>query len=930
MPEKQPSDASARPVLMAIDGHSMVYRAYFALAPLAAFNLRSTGEPIGAVFGFMNMLLRAWADVKPSYWAIAFDTRAPTFRDKLYAEYKAGRPPMPDELFKQFTRIREVLEALGVPILERDGHEADDIVGTLARMAEKKGIDTVILTGDTDTLQLIDPHVRVRYQSFRGGASDTLIYDEAKVKERYGLEPRQMIDYKSLKGDDSDHIPGIPGVGEKTATKLLQEFGSIDGLYKNVGKIAPPRIQELVKQNEKRVEENVVLVTIDTKAPIDFDLEAMSVKRYQRARATEVFQRLEFNSLLKRLPDDGNGPIATSADAGANGALSTAQSKDRAYVVVDSAAKLDDLVKQLSASKGFSLDVIGASDMLERSDWPMWANPVGFAFSTALGKGAYVPVGHAMANQLPKDHVLAKLKPVLENSKIEKLVHDGKYVTTILANNGIELKGLTVDVIIAAYLLGAKSLTIKGQAFERLAEEIPAMSELTGTGAKQVTPAHTDVERMCMLACAQADMAHRLWPIYEKELREKELIKLFTDVEMPLVSVLARLERWGIAIDSDLLQKMSAQMAEKIEEIQQAAYSAAGEKFNMGSPQQLSALLFEKLNLPRSKKTKTGYSTDAQVLEGLRPLHKVVGLILDYREVSKLKSTYVDSLPLMVHPKTHRVHTILSQTVAATGRLSSSDPNLQNIPVRTEMGKHIRDAFVVGEAKGWTLLSVDYSQIELRVLAHISKDPGLVEAFQRGEDIHASTASRVFNVPLKDVTGDQRRFAKVVNFGLLYGMGEFGLASRAEMSREEAAPIIAEYFKKYPKIQEYLDNTKAEVKQKGYVQTLLGRRRYIPEINAANAQIRASGERMAVNHPIQGTAADVIKVAMIRLQARMDKEKMRSRMILQVHDELIFETPLEEIAKMKALAHEIMPTALNLDVPLKVDLKQGRTWGEME
>lgn len=915
MPQKPHADASARPVLMAIDGHSMVYRAYFALAPQAAFNLRSTGEPIGAVFGFVNMLLKAWADVKPAYWAIAFDTRAPTFRDTLYADYKAGRPPAPDELTSQFARVREVLEAIGLPILEKDGYEADDIVGTLACQAEKQGVDTVILTGDTDTVQLVSPHVRVRYQSGKG---DTAIYDEAKVRERYGLEPHQMIDYKSLKGDDSDHIPGIPGVGEKTAAKLLQEFKTIDGLYKSIEKVEPPRIRELVRQHEKRVRENVVLVTIKTDSPVAFDREAMSADRYQRAKAVEAFQKLEFNSLMARLPG------ANGAEAQASVASVAPPAKDRSYAVVDTQAALEKLAKELAAAKRFSLTVIGTSEQ------PMWAELVGLAFSAAPGKGWYVPVGHAMANQLPVGEVLAKLKAVLENPKVEKLSYDGKYAAIVLANSGIALHGLALDVTIAAYLLGAKNLTIKGQAFERLGEEIPAPSDLLGTGAKQVTAAHTDIERMSALACAQADMAARLWPVYEKELAEKELTKLFVDVEMPLLPVLAKLERWGIAIDSPMLKKMSEEMAQKLEEIQQAAYQSAGERFNLGSPQQLSALLFEKLNLPKSKRTKTGYSTDAQVLESLRPLHKVVGHILDYREVSKLKSTYVDALPQLVHPKTHRVHTTLSQTVAATGRLSSSDPNLQNIPVRTEMGKRIRDAFIVGEPKGWTLLSADYSQIELRVLAHISKDPALVEAFQRGEDIHASTASRVFNVPLKEVTPDQRRFAKVVNFGLLYGMGEFGLATRAEMSREEAAPIIAEYFKKYPKIQEYLDNTKLEVKQKGYVQTLLGRRRYIPEVNAANAQVRAAGERMAVNHPIQGTAADVIKVAMIRLQASMDKESLRSRMILQVHDELIFETPLDELDKMKALIQELMPTALDLDVPLKVDLKQGRTWGEME
>ncbi len=917
MPEPAASARPKRPVLMVLDGHSMVYRAYHVLAPRMPLNLRSTGEPIGAVFGFANMLLRAWDDIRPDYWALAFDTAGPTFRDELYVEYKAGRPAMPDELASQFGRVRQLLDALGIPVLEVDGYEADDIIGTLARQAEQQDIETVILTGDTDELQLVSSHVRVRLTT---GQAETRVYDPEQVRRRYGLEPNQLIDFKALKGDSSDNIPGVPGVGEKTAAKLLQQFGSIEALYSHIDQVEPPRIQGLLREHQERVKLNKELVTIVTAMPLEFDFQQGRTDRYQRAKAVALFKELEFGSLISRLPDagdpDGSGPPTDEALA--------AQVTERRYETVDTQEALDSLTGALANAGAFSLDCIATSHL------SMQADLVGLAFSTAPGLAWYVPLGHQLGTQLDAAQVLEKLGPLLQDPKVAKITHNGKFDTTVLANRGIQLRGLKADVTIAAYLLGIKALTLKGQAFEHLGEELPAPADITGTGAKAITMAQALIDQVAPFACARADGVGRLWPIYEPGLEKEGVTSLFHDVEMALLPVLERMERLGVAVDVDLLHQMSREMGDRLFAVEKAAYDSVGHVFKINSPKELSGLLFEELGLPKAKRTKQGCSADAQILERLRGLHAVIDHILEYRQISKLKSTYVDALPELVNPRTGRVHTTFSQTVAVTGRLSSSDPNLQNIPVRTEMGRRVRDAFVTQDAPGWSLLSADYSQIELRILAHITRDPSLIEAFQRDEDIHASTAARVYDVPLEEVTADQRRFAKVVNFGLLYGMGEFGLATRADLSREEAAPIIEEYFRKYPGIQHYLDETKRMVHQQGYVQTLHGRRRYIPEVKAANGQVRSAGERMAINMPIQGTAADITKIGMIRVQEEMDRLGLESRMILQVHDELIFETPADEIETLQELVLEILPSAMELAVPLKVDLKRGRTWGEME
>ncbi|MCL0101721.1 DNA polymerase I [Dehalococcoidia bacterium] len=904
---------SERPVFMVMDGHSIVYRAYYALAPRTPLNVRSTGEPIGAVFGFLNMLLKAWRDVKPTHWAIAFDRPGPTFRDEMYADYKAGRPAAPDELSLQFARVRQVVDALGIPALELDGFEADDIVGTLARMATEQDIDTVILSGDTDTAQLVSSRVRLRFQS---GVGATAIYDVTKVRDRYGLDPEQVIDFKALKGDPSDNIPSVPGVGDKTATRLLQAYGSVDELFSRIEEVEPQKTREVLREYEKTVRHNKELVTIVTNVGIDFDFKEAQVNRYDRAEVMDLFRELEFHSLIDRLPE--------TSEEGQGGMVEGLGALEASVDLVDSPAKLDELVQYLKGLGSFALDVVTTNPL------SMSGELVGLAFSATPGRSAYVPVGHFLGNQVEKSLVIERLKPLLEDPEVTKVTHNGKFDVVVLANEGIETRGVHSDVIVAAYLLGDKSLNIRAQSFERLGLELQAPAELLGTGAKQITMAQTMVEQAAAIAGARAEATARLWAVFKDEVRGEALKSLFSEVEMPLLPVLARMERNGVAIDVGILHSMSREMADQLNEIELAAYDSVGHQFAISSPQQLGVLLFDELGLPKSKRTKQGYSTDAKVLEGLRGVHPVVNSILEYRQISKLKSTYADALPQMVHPRTGRLHTTLSQTVTATGRLSSSDPNLQNIPVRTELGRRIREAFVAAKAPEWTLLSADYSQIELRILAHISQDEGLIEAFARNEDIHAATAAQVFNVPIREVSVDQRRFAKVVNFGLVYGMSEFGLAARSDRPREEAGPIIQEYFSKYPGILRYLESTKSMAREKGYVETLMGRRRYLPEVRADNFQVRSAGERMAVNMPIQGTAADITKVAMIRLQEKMDLAGMRSQMILQVHDELIFETPMDEIEELKAMAIEVMTASMELAVPLNVDIKHGWAWGSME
>jgi len=901
-----------KPLLVLFDGNALIHRAFHALPPLT---VRKTGEMVGAVYGFALMLLKVINDLKPTHYAIAFDMKGPTFRHQLYDQYKAHRPPAPEELINQLGRVRELVSAFRIPIFELGGYEADDILGALSHQASKQDIDTVIVSGDADTMQLVSPKVKVLYPKPGRSFSDTMLYDEAAVMQKYEVKPEQITDFKGLVGDKTDNIPGVPGIGEKTAVKLLQQFGSVEQIYEHIDEVTPARLQAILRENEAIGRKSKELATIVTQTPVTLNLEECQVSQYDRRRVTELLRELEFASLLPKLPQieaEETAQVETKPPQGD-------------YHIVNTAPALDKLLKRLSAAKSFALDIETTS--LD----PMSAQLVGISLSPAPGEAYYIPVGHiglGEIKQLPLEQAIAKLKPLLEDSALGKLTHNGKYDAAVLAEYGIEVKTLTFDSMLAAYLLGEKSLGLKTLAFGKLAIEMTPIADLIGSGAKQIPMSQVEIARAADYACADADMTGRLKAMLEPELHQQGLWQLFAEVEMPLMPVLVHMERNGVALDSKLLGQMSHRLGKQLLKLEAEIYKSAGHQFNINSPQQLGTVLFGELKLAPARKTKSSYSTGAAVLEELRGVHPIIESILDYRQLSKLKSTYIDALPSLVNPKTGRVHTSFNQTRTATGRLSSSEPNLQNIPVRSELGKEVRQAFIA--PAGSYLLSADYSQIDLRALAHLSQDKSLLDSFCRDEDIHSATAAQVFGATPSAVTPDMRRVAKTVNFGVIYGMSDYGLEQATGLSREEAAGFIAAYFEKYPGVKQYLESTKEQARKLGYVQTILGRRRSIPEINSPNRLVREAAERMAINMPVQGTSADIIKVAMINLDRQIDKRRLKSKMLLQVHDELIFEVPQAEMEEMRQLAPEIMSTALKLSVPLKVDVKVGKNWGEME
>lgn len=901
-----------KPLLVLFDGNALIHRAFHALPPLT---VSKTGEMVSAVYGFALMLLKVINELKPTHYAIAFDMKAPTFRHQLFHEYKAHRPPTPDELINQLGRVRELVEAFRIPIFELEGYEADDVLGTLSHQASQQDIDTVIVSGDADTMQLVSPRVRVLYPKPRGSFSDTMLYDEAAVIQKYSLKPEQIADFKALKGDPSDNIRGVPGIGEKTAVKLLQQFSSIEQIYEHIDEVAPAKLQTILRENEAIARQSKELATIVTQTPVTLNLDECQVSQYDRQRVTELLRELEFASLLPRLPQIEAEKLAEVETRPPQGD----------YHTVNTTPALDELVNRLSAAKSFALDIETTS--LD----PMSAQLVGISLSPAPGEAYYIPVGHiglGQVEQLPLEMVIDRLKPPLEDNALAKLTHNGKYDTTVLAEYGIAVKNLTFDSMLAAYLLGEKSLGLKALAFSKLAIEMTPIADLIGSGAKQIPMSQVEIARASDYACADADMTGRLKAMLEPELHQQGLWQLFAEVELPLMPVLVRMERNGVALDIELLRQMSHRLGEQLLKLETEIYNSVGHQFNINSPQQLSTVLFDELRLLPQRKTKTSYSTGAAVLEELRGIHPVIEFILNYRQLSKLKSTYIDALPSLVNPKTKRVHTSFNQTRTATGRLSSSEPNLQNIPIRGELAKEVRQAFIA--PPGSYLLAADYSQIDLRALAHLSQDNSLLDAFHHDEDIHAATAAQVFCAEPTEVTPDMRRVAKTVNFGVIYGMSDYGLEQATGLSREEAAQFIAAYFEKYPGVKKYLESTKEQARKLGFVQTILGRRRSIPEINSSNRQVREAAERMAINMPVQGTSADIIKVAMINLDREIEKRRLKSKMLLQVHDELIFEVPEAELEEMRQLAPEIMSTALKLSVPLKVDIKIGKNWGEME
>src|SRR2546423_456331 len=840
--------------LMVIDGNAVVHRAFHALRQELT---TSRGELTNAVYGFTTIVLKALQTEQPAYWAISFDLAAPTFRHQSFAAYKAHRPSMPEPLAQQFKRVHEVVDAFSIPVYEVEGFEADDVIGTLACQATTAGVETLIVTGDLDAVQLVTPTVTVLTP--RRGADDITRYDEAAVHERYGLRPDQIPDYKGLVGDPSDNIPGVRGIGEKTATRLLQQYGTIEGLYEHLDAL-PEKQRPLLAPFREQALASKRLATIITDVPVTLDL----------ARGLA--------GLLRRLRQKGRFAVDVETNA---------------------------------------LDPIGAE-------------LVGLSLATEPGIAYYIPIGHERGTQLARAQVLDGLRPLLEDDSLEKVAHNGKYDVIVLPQHGIQLRGLAFDTMIAAYLLNSagRGLGLKDLALAHFNVEMTSITDLIGKGKEQITMAATDIYKAAEYAAADADMALRLRAILEEQLKEKALYDLFRDVEVPLVPVLAGMELAGMDLDVEYLRAMSERLQRELDALVLSIYEAVGHPFNINSPKQLAQVLFGELGLPSARRTSTGYSTDAETLEGLRGRHLVVDLILEYRQLAKLKGTYVDGLPQLISHVDGRVHTDFNQTIAATGRLSSSNPNLQNIPIRTDIGRAIRRAFVV-KGDDELLLTADYSQIELRILAHLSHDPILLDAFKHDKDIHVRTAALIFGLAEGEITPDMRRLAKTANYAIIYGLSEYGLSRETGIPRKEAAAFLQAYNKTYADLYEYMERTREEVRARGYVTTLLGRRRYVPEVYSATRSVREAAERAAINMPVQGTQADLIKIAMVRLFGRMQAEGLRSAMILQVHDELVFRVPKDELAHMAELARETMEHAMTLDVPIRVDVHAGKNWLDM-
>lgn len=935
--------------LILIDGHGLAYRMFFAIQ--AEMSTRQ-GEPTNATYGFTRTLLSLInAESPPDYLAVSFDVGA-TFRDELFDEYKATREKMPDSLHHQIGRIHEVLDAFSIPSLELDGYEADDVLGTVAWLAGEQGVRTLIVTGDRDLLQLVDERTLVQLPGGRSGEVE--IYDAQSVFEKYGVRPDQFVDYKALIGDKSDNIPGVHGIGEKTAVALLEQYGTLEAIYEHLDAISSARTRNALEQGRDDAFLSQKLARIVTDAPVPFDLDACRTHDYDRERVAAIFRELEFRGLLGQVSGgtaeagDGGGAASLARGDGQQLSLFAGLSVPSApavvgepvtltHVVRDEAA-LDALARRLEQAEGIAFDTETTS-----TD-QMQARLVGISLAVEPGEGYYIPVGHALddGQQLPLERVIERLRPALTNPGIPKYGHNIKYDAVVMARAGLVVAPLSVDTMIGEWLLhpdqSQRKLGLKNLAFYRLGVEMTGITELLGKGKNQITMDLVPVEQAAPYAAADADMTLQLVEPIWREVEEQGLGELFTQIEMPLVPVLADMEMAGVRVDVEFLKRMSGEMARVLEERTQAIYGIVGYELNLNSTQQLSDALFGKLQLPTQglRKTASGhYSTAADVLEGLleQDTTGIIATLLEYRELEKLRSTYVDALPQMVNPETGRIHTSFNQTGTVTGRLSSSEPNLQNIPIRSDLGRRIRDAFIA--EPGWLLIGADYSQVELRILANVSGDEALRRAFQEGQDIHATTAAAVNNIPVEQVTSLQRSFAKAVNFGLMYGMSAFRLARDSSLTLPEAEAFVKTYFERFPKVKQYLDGMRVQAAEQGYVETLLKRRRYFPALQSQDTSQRGmmerrAAEREAINMPIQGTAADIIKIAMIKLHAALAERGLRGRMILQVHDELLLEAPEDEVEGTMALVKEVMENAYPLDVPLRVDARAGRNWGELK
>lgn len=1026
-----------RQKLVLIDGHAIIHRAFHAVPEDLS---TSAGEPVNATFGFTSMLMKALLEEKADFIAVTFDRPTPTFRHEHYSQYKAHRPALPDTMKPQFARIHEVVQAFGIQIYEHDGYEADDLLGTLSVQARQQGVDTTIYTGDMDTLQLVNEHVLVKVA--KRGITEITEYNEAEVEARYGFSPRQLPDFKGLVGDKSDNIPGVPGIGEKTASRLLIEYGTLENILAHVDALKPKE-QRLLREGAEQARQSKFLATIVLDAPVQLDLAACRLTHVDTEKVLKLFRQLEFRTQVERvlalfrqlglstppeeleastespsqevattspasLPHDallfaspigmvpilvppsppetygteGISPQRPSPRSDQHKTLSPDRTGVQVQPVEDAPQQLNlfepseshsatvhklrlptapqpstplwlaseeqstpqtntlivtteealrILVKSLSDAGAFAFDTETTSEE------PRKATLVGISCSMARGEAYYIPVGHIRAldgqepgPQLPLALVLEKLRPVLEDEQVQKYMHNAKYDLAVLARLGIHVRGLSFDTMVGAYLAepGRRGLGLKDQVFQRLGYVMTPISELIGTGSKMISMAQVPVRKAANYAGADADMTLRLVEPIRSLLAQHGLLELYSRIEQPLIPVLMQMEQYGVALDDTFLREFGQRLNEQLRTLEQNIYDAVGYSFNINSTKQLGEVLFGKLKLPAGKKTKTGFSVNADVIEGLQGKHPVIDFLLGYRQLSKLKSTYVDGLLELMDTQTRRVYTSFNQTIASSGRLSSSNPNLQNIPVRTELGRQIRRAFIADPS--YVLLTADYSQFELRILADITHEPRLVEAFTHDEDIHTITASSLFSVPVGEVTQDQRRLAKTVVYAILYGQSAFGLSQVTGMSNAEAASFIKRYHETFPHIKGYVDRTLHQARTQGYVNTLYGRKRFIPEMQALSHTERQALEREAINMPIQGTNADLIKMAMLHLHAALREQHLKTRMILQVHDELVFEVPVEELERAKRLVKTLMEQVAQLAVPIKVDLKVGRNWYEAE
>jgi len=891
---------SKRKTLYLIDGSSYIFRAFFGVRQQLS---TSKGFPTNALYGFINMLQKVIREEKPDYLVVAFDSPDKTFRHKIYPNYKANRDAPPEELSRQFPYFEPLVKAYGLSSIRRPGFEADDIIGTLAKKGKQKGLEIVIVSGDKDMMQLISPHIYML---------DTMKnkkFMDKEVVEKFGVQADKVVEVMGLMGDSSDHIPGVAGVGPKTAAELIRKFGSIEALYKRIDEVEKKNVKEKLERDKENAFMSRELVSIDTEMDLEFNSDLMILGKIDSAKLKKMFEEFEFVSFLEGMQD------------GTANSLKIDRSE---YKTILTEKSFNDLMESLAKKKSFAFDVETTSKR------PVWARLVGISFSFEDGNAFYLPLAHrylGVPEQLEFKAVREKLKPILEDKSIKKCGHNIKYDLIVMSNEGIALDGVDFDTMIASYLLNPSS---RGHGLDALTMEYfghknLTYKEMTGTGSKEIGFDEVEVDRATEYAAEDSDMTWRLKGKLQPQLKDSTL-KLYKEIELPLLEVLAEIELNGVYVDRKHLKGLSSKIDKQLLHLEKDIYVLADEEFNINSPKQLSVILFEKLKLSVVKKTKTGYSTDVSVLEQLAVEHKLPEQVLSYRQLAKLKSTYVDALPGEIFKNTGRVHTSFNQTVAATGRLSSSNPNLQNIPIRSDMGKEIRKAFT---AEGDNmLLSADYSQIELRILAHLSKDKALKNAFDKGEDVHARTAADIFGSSLEQVDENSRRMAKAVNFGIIYGLSAFGLSRQLNISRKDAQDFIDQYFSLYSNVKDFMDNTIAEARECGYTLTMFNRRRYLPDLKSDNRQVRESAERIAINSPIQGSAADLIKVAMIRLSRNLKKIKLNSKMILQVHDELLFECPVQEKKEIESLVRKEMEGACTLSVPLVVDIGWGKNWNE--